>query len=277
MNVKLDEKHGKRRKLMVSQGKVLVFDLETAPIVSYTWGLFDQNVGLNQIKEDWYILAWAAKWLGDSPDKLIYRDNRNAKDQKNDKVLVVELAALLNEADIIITQNGDAFDVKKLNARAVIHKLPPIKPCKSVDILKEGRKVFKFTSHKLEYVTDILNDKYKKLKHEKYPGFELWKAILAGDKKAWVEMEKYCAYDVLATEESYQKIQGWIKTKAIHEDDTERPACKCGSHHLVAKGFAYTLVGKYQQYQCRDCRKWMRGSINLLSFEQRRKVLRDIK
>ncbi len=30
--------------------KILVLDIETAPIVAHVWGLFDQNIGLNQIK-----------------------------------------------------------------------------------------------------------------------------------------------------------------------------------------------------------------------------------
>lgn len=261
---------------MNTQPRILIFDIETAPITAYTWGLYDQNVGLNQIKSDWHLLAWAAKWFGEPASKVMYMDNSKAKDITNDKALVMGLAKLLNEADIIITQNGDAFDVKKLNARAVIHRLPPIKPCKSTDILKEGRKVFKFTSHKLEYITDILNDKYKKLKHEQYPGFELWKAILSGDKKAWPVMQKYCIYDVLATEESYQKIQGWIKTQnlACYIDDAVM-RCKCGSDQLTKEGYAHTDAGKYQVYHCKVCGKWPRSPMNLLTREQRQNRLRD--
>ena len=261
---------------MNSQPKILVFDLETAPITAFTWGLYDQNIGLNQIKHDWHLLAWAAKWYGEPASKVMYMDNSNAKHIQDDRNLVVGLAKLLNEADIIITQNGEAFDVKKLNARAVIHRLPPIKPCKGTDILKEGRKVFKFTSHKLEYITDVLNDKYKKLKHEKYPGFELWKALLAGDKQAWPVMKKYCIHDVLATEESYQKIQGWIKTQnmACYIDDAIM-RCKCGSDSLIKKGFAHTEAGKYQIYNCQACGKWPRSPINVLTSEQKKTRFRD--
>ena len=82
-------------------------------------------------------------------------DNSKSHNVQDDKQLVAGLSKLLNEADVIITQNGDAFDVKKLNARAIINKLPPIKPVRSIDILKEGRKIFKFTSHKLEYYSRL--------------------------------------------------------------------------------------------------------------------------
>lgn len=258
--------------------KTLIFDIETSPLVSYTWGLFDQNIGLNQLKEDWYLLAWAAKWLDDPASKTMYMDNRGSKDIRGDKRLVEKLAALINEADVIITQNGESFDVKKLNARAVINGLPPIKRCASTDILKEGKKVFKFTSHKLEYVTEKLNKKYKKLKHNEYPGFELWSAILKGDKKAWDVMKKYTIHDVLSTEETYRIIQGWICTQsraALAEDGLIR--CKCGSDKLEKRGFARTDSGKFQSYHCLSCGKWPRGAVNLLTSKQRKNMLRERK
>jgi hypothetical protein len=257
--------------------KILTFDIETAPVTAYVWGLYDQTVGLNQIKDDWHLLAWAAKWYGDPPSKTMYMDNRKAKDVTNDKKLVQGLATLLNEADIIITQNGDAFDVKKLNARAILNGLPPIKSCRSTDILKEGRKVFKFTSHKLEYISDKLNKKYKKLKHHEYPGFELWKAVLAGDKKAWNVMKKYTIHDVLATEEAYATIQDWIKTYslAVYRDDSTL-RCLCGSPVGRKSGYYYTDIGKFQTYRCsrQGCKKRSRSRTNLLSAEKKRSILR---
>lgn len=256
--------------------RILVWDLETAPIQAYVWGLYDQNVGLNQIKSDWHLLSWAAKWLGDPASKTMYMDNSKAKDVKDDKDLVNGIANLLNEADAIITQNGDAFDVKKLNARAIINGLPPIKPVRSTDILKEGRKVFKFTSHKLEYVTNMLNKKYKKLKHSKYPGFELWSAILAGDKKAWAEMKKYCIHDVLSTEEAYLNIQGWIKTQNMASYlDSVTMRCQCGSDDLQARGYAHTDKAKFQVYRCNTCGKWPRGTVNLLSADKKKSLLKE--
>lgn len=258
--------------------RILVFDIETAPITAYTWGLFDQNIGLNQVKADWHLLSWAAKWYGDPASKVMYMDNSRSKDISNDKALVEGLANLLNQADGIITQNGTSFDVKKLNARAAIHRLPPIAPVKSTDILREGRKVFKFTSHKLEYVADVLNTKYKKLKHDDYPGFDLWKAILEGDKKAWAAMKTYCIHDVLSTEEAFQNIQGWIKTQNVQAFTDGKPGkCTCGSKKLESRGFCYTTVGQYQRYRCTACGKWTRGSTNLLTVEQRRGIIRETK
>ena len=44
--------------------KILLLDIETAPNTVYTWGLFKQNIAINQIESPGYILCWAAKWLG---------------------------------------------------------------------------------------------------------------------------------------------------------------------------------------------------------------------
>ncbi len=260
----------------MSKIRALIFDVESAPITAYVWKLWDQNVGLNQIKTDWHLLSFAAKWLGDPPSKVVYMDNSRAKDITDDKALVKGLARLLNQADIVITQNGEAFDTKKLNARAVINGLPPIKPYKSTDILKEGRKVFSFTSHKLEYITEKLNVKYKKLKHDAYPGFELWSAILKGDKKAWAEMRRYNIHDVLATEEAYLKIAAWIKTQQLAsyvEDNVIR--CPCGSDNLERRGYARTEAGKYRVFRCRSCGKWPRSAENLFDKKKRMGNLRD--
>jgi len=261
---------------MSQQPKILVFDIETAPITAYTWGLWDQNIGINQIKSDWHILSWGAKWYGESVDKVMYMDNSKVRNVQDDKALVKGLWNLLDQADIVIAQNGDKFDIKKFNARAAIHGLPPVSPFKSTDTLKESKKVFSFTSHSLEYMSEKLNTKYKKLKHDKYPGFELWKAVLAGDQKAWAEMKVYCIHDVLATEELYQKIQGWIKTQnmACFFDDAE-VRCRCGSTNIYKKGFVFTDAGKFQGYKCKDCGKRPKGRINLLSTLKKKNLLKE--
>jgi len=47
-----------------SEAKILFLDIESAPSRVYTWGLFNQNIALNQIEEPGYTLCWAAKWFG---------------------------------------------------------------------------------------------------------------------------------------------------------------------------------------------------------------------
>ena len=157
---------------MINPLRILCLDIETFPLEVYSWVLGEVHIPLDFLKTDWTVCAFAAHWYGDPADKIIYLDNRGRKDLRNDKKLVkIELVKLMNEADVIIGQNVKNFDIRKLAARAVFHKLPPFRPVKITDILTEERRVFAFTSHKLAYKTELINERYKKLKHSKFPGF----------------------------------------------------------------------------------------------------------
>jgi len=251
--------------------RVLVFDIETAPILGYVWGLWENNVGLNQVKSDWYILSWAAKWLGDK--KVMYQDQRNAKNIENDKELLKGIWRLLDEADIVITQNGKAFDQKKLNARFIMNGFQPPSSYKHIDTRLIAKKHFAFTSNKLEYMTDKLNKKYKKLKHSEFGGFELWSECLKGNLSAWKTMEKYNKYDVLATEELYNTLIPWdssVNFNLYH--DSEDNTCKCGSTEFWQNGHEYTSVGKFKRFKCKKCGAYTRDRENLFSKEKRKSL-----
>lgn len=259
----------------VTKPKVLIFDIETAPIKAHVWGLWDQNVALNQISTDWYVLSWAAKWLGDPPTKIMYYDQRREKNVENDKILIKKIWDLLDQADIVLTQNGKKFDVKKLNARFLHHKMKPPSPYKHIDTLQIAKKNFAFTSNKLEYMTDRFCTKYKKLVGgRKYAGFLMWDECMKGNVKAFKEMEKYNKYDVLSLEELYNVFQPWDTTISfgLYLDD-ESPVCNCGSCKFEKRGYSVTTTGKFQRYQCTNCGKWHRGRENLLSTNKRKQSL----
>lgn len=250
--------------------KVLFFDIETAPILAYSWGIWDQNIGLNQIKEDWFILSWSAKWLGD--DKIMYMDQRNAKRVNNDKKLLKAIWKLLDDADIVVTQNGKSFDQKKLYARFIMNDMPPPSSFQHHDTKRMASKHFAFTSNKLEYLSDKLNKKYRKIKNS---GFTLWTRCLDGDLSAWKEMEEYNKHDVLALEELYIKLRTWEPTvnySAYKEDGIRR--CVCGNNKFSNKGYAYTSVGKYKRYKCTKCGKNYQSRTNLLTKEHKSRLLK---
>ena len=71
--------------------KIGTLDIETAPIDSHTWGLFDQNVGLNMINNEWTILSYCYKPLDGGPRSVIYRDTSNEADPRADGELLFEL------------------------------------------------------------------------------------------------------------------------------------------------------------------------------------------
>lgn len=253
--------------------KVLCLDIETTPCEVYSWGLGEQHHTLDFLKRDYTICAWAAHWVGQPVSEAIYQDNRGKRDVFNDKQLVKNLIKLMNRADIIIGQNVRSFDIRKVAARADFHKLPPFRPTRVTDILTEERRVFALTSHKLAHKTQR-NVTYKKLDHKEYPGFGLWLGVMDDDIRAWKSMEEYCIYDVLSTEERYLSVRGWIQTHALGPIDGIT-RCKCGSTNIRPKGYAQTDAGKFQIYLCRDCGKWPRSPINLLTKQEKSARLRE--
>lgn len=261
----------KQAKSVANPVKVLILDIETAPIVSYTWGTFQQNVALNQIVEDWAILSWSAKWLGSN--NVMYEDTRNEKNPRNDKKILKTIWKLLDEADVVIGQNSKSFDVKKLNARFILNGMQPPSSFRQIDTMRLARKHFAFTSNKLEYMTKNLCTSNKKSSHAKFSGFELWKECLAGNIEAWNEMRDYNIKDILATEELYRKLQPWdnsLNFNVYH--DAFHFQCSCGSVDFKKKGHVYTNNGKYVRYICNDCGAESRDKDNLLIKEKRQSL-----
>lgn len=279
MTTKKVKKKSKKMKKNEQQAQVLFLDIETSPLLAYCWGLWDQNVGLNQIQVDWYCIAWAAKWMNDPKSKVIYRDQRDKDDIENDKEILEEMWDLLDQADWVIGHNLDKFDLKKLNTRFIMHGMKPPSSFRTEDTLKMARRKFSFTSNKLAYLTDKLCTKYKKLNHGKFAGFELWKQSLSRNPKAWQEMEKYNIYDVLSLEELYHILAPWaskINYQLYTDENSEETVCSCGSKDFYENGNAFTASGKYKRYRCSVCGKEVRAGQNLLSKEKRKSLKRNI-
>jgi hypothetical protein len=261
----------------VGKAKILIFDIETAPIVAHVWKLWDNNVGLNQMVTDWHVMGWSAKWLDAPEDEIMYMDQRNAKNVEDDKVILKELWHLLNEADGVITQNGRNFDQRKVQARFLINDFDPNSTYQHCDVKIESQRLFGFPSHKLEYMTDKINKKYKKLKHNKFPGHELWVECLKGNKEAWDEMELYNKHDVLSLEEFFQRIAPWgvrLNLNVFHDDVDY--VCLCGGKEHTKDGFYHTKLGKFQRYRCKKCGHPVRDRINLFSKEKRDSLLQEV-
>jgi hypothetical protein len=187
--------------------RVLVVDIETKPMLANVWGLFDQNISLNQLEDEGGIFSWSAKWIGEK--EVAYKDVKG--NMKKEKQLLIPLWKMMDEADIIIGQNSNKFDIKKLNAKYLEYKLGAPSEYKKIDTMLLARRYFSFVSNKLEYMSKKFC-KIKKLSHSKFPGQELWNACKRGNKQAWAEMKKYNIQDVLATEELFMVLSEFDKT-----------------------------------------------------------------
>ena len=262
---------------MGSEPKVLVLDIETAPMLANIWSLWQEPRNTQLVLNDWYIMTWAAKWLGDK--KVMAMSMFGAKGYKpgseNDKTLLEGMHALMNEADYIIAHNGDRFDIKKINTRFLEHGISPPTPYKSIDTLKIVKRYFAFTSNKLDYVAKkLLGD--EKLKHD---GLALWQNCIAGDPSAWKTMLKYNEKDVTLLERVYYKLRAWDHLHpnfAVHSTKDVLSCTVCGSDNVKPTGDTVkTSTGAYLGYVCSDCGHQMRGKTNVRTYTQTQSTLRN--
>lgn len=231
--------------------KILLYDIETSPLIGFTWKTWDTNI--IQVKDDFQILCWSAKWL----DGKMMSGSMQGK--KSDKECVKELWKLFDEADVIIGHNSNKFDNKKVTARFIYHKLPPPSPYKTVDTLLEVRKVAAFTSNKLDDLGEVLGEG-RKLKTD----FSLWLGCMNNDPASFKKMQDYNKQDVLLLEKLYLRLLPYMKSHpnmGMYDNEVECP--KCGSKHLQSRGYAINKSTKYRRMQCLDCGSWCRENINL--------------
>ena len=231
--------------------KILLLDIESSPNVAHVWGIWQQNVGLNQLMESSYVLCYAAKWLGE--DEMFFDSVHISKPKK----MLKGIHALLNEADAVIHYNGTKFDIPTLNKEFLLHRYAPPSPYKQIDLLRVVRSNFRFPSNKLDYVAQRLG-LGKKHAHE---GHELWVKCMNGDKDAWGRMEEYNIQDVILLESLYNSLLPWIKNHPNQNLFSENQVCPtCASTQLHKRGTAVSSTGTYQRYQCRSCGAWSQGT-----------------
>lgn len=254
--------------------KTLILDIETSPLSSYHWGLWQQNIGDPMRFDDdrSFMMSIAMKWLGS--DEVFYFENRT----EDDSEILKETFKFLDRADLVVAHNGKKFDLKKINAFALINNLKPPSPYRIIDTLVEAKKHFAFERNTLDYIARALGCSHK-LKHEDFSGFELWKQCLAGNSKAWDEMRIYNEADVTVLEEVYLKMRPYIKSHpnvAVTANSTVPLCASCGSANLTQDGYSITNVSKFVKYVCNDCGSFSRERKSVLEPKIKEKLLTSV-
>lgn len=241
--------------------KVILFDIETAPILGYSWSLHETEV-LEVVRPS-YLLCFAWKELDTGTTNCLSLRNfaKHGKNNDGEKQLVSAMWKLLNSVDVVIAHNGDAFDAKRANAFFMRHGLKPPQRYKTIDTLKEYKKVAKNDSHKLDFLGKDLGLGRK----VHTGGISLWMGCMNGEAKAWQKMETYCKQDVRLLEAVYKDIRPWMKAHPNMSVLIGRDGCpKCGHTVLIKSKERLTATGWALQYQCKGCgsyctRRWAKG------------------
>src|SRR5258706_102053 len=121
-----------------------------------------------------------------------------------------------------------------------------------------GKKVFGFSSNKLDYLAKFLGVG-EKIETE----YQLWLDVMNGSKTALATMVKYNKHDVVINEKVYDKMLPFLRNHphmgAMSGKDKNCSCPNCGSTNVKKNGIKYTAAGvKKQEIQCNDCRHFAR-------------------
>ena len=258
--------------------RILVLDIETLPMECFVWGLFKQRLSPDQIIEDWSIVSWSAKWLFEDEVMGEVVDCVEAN-EKEDWRIVSEAWHLLDEADILIGQNIQSFDRRKLNARFILNGHKPPSSYQVIDTLKVSQKHFAFASHKLDYLGQLLLNK-EKIKTD----YDLWKRCVnrrryttkKDQEAALQEMLMYNKGDVLLTEEVYLELRPWITSHpnlGLYVSGEGEKCANCGSDKLKWSGKYFTPAGRFKSYRCGSCGAVGRSRYSDLTSDEKKQLV----
>ena len=248
----------------MSDLKVLLFDIECSIPKVYTYGLHDQNISIANIIEHPRMIAFTAKWLG---QKKVFAFSEFHQSRRE---MLEAIHTLMDEADVVVGWNSRGFDVKWVNSEFLVEKMTPPSPFKQIDLMQETKRNARFLSNKLDYISERLLGDNK----IDYNMARMWIKVDNPNtsekdrKREWDAMIRYAKKDTVLLEPLFNELRPWLKMPhPISQGDDK---CRnCGSGDLEKRGRTATLNGTYQQYRCKSCGAWPRGSARISSTNLR--------
>lgn len=233
---------------------ILFLDIETQPDLVYTWGVYEENA--IEVKEHWQVLTFSAKWYHGTHITKGLCDYKGYKAGCSDKHLIRELWHLLDKADIVVGHNAKKFDIKKLNARFIVHGMKPPRPYAIVDTKTEVKRVAGFSSNKLDWLCAQLGIG-RKMEHQ---GFPVWRGCMLGDMHAWEVMKKYNRQDVVLLEQLYLTLAPWMKqpNAGMWVEKTVCSNPSCMGQDMSYDGYRRNATTLYHRVICNTCGLRMR-------------------
>jgi predicted RNA-binding Zn-ribbon protein involved in translation (DUF1610 family) len=245
--------------------KRLYIDIETSPMTALIFRIGQKiSIGHENIIDDGRISVIGYKWEGKEVKAMTWKHGC-------DKELLKAFVPILMQADEVIAHNGDRFDLPLIRARCLFHRIPIPAQLPSVDTLKQARKGFLFPSRRLDFLGKHMGHEGKR----QHSGFDLWKRVHFGDRKALREMVEYCKRDVELLENVHRTLSPYVTPAqhlAIVAGGIYKHHCpECGSDHVVRNGSrrVSALGSVKQQMQCKDCQRFYLVNERVLEKELR--------
>jgi len=246
---------------------VFVYDIECTGLLGYSYGMWETNI--HKVMEYPILLSFAYTWYDISrandptyKPKIICRTLADTDtyevNPKDDTLLIKELYALRNQADVLIGHNSKQFDDKVSNMFFMkYNNLNPPVPVQQLDTKIMAKQIGRFPSNSLNQLADFFGIGHK----TETTHADLWFDSITGGKdgrKAMKKMAVYNKQDVNLTIGVYQRLKPWYRTPVnfarIANLELACPNCLKSNYHQ--EGTRPTKTGRYQRYQCNECFHW---------------------
>lgn len=195
-----------------------------------------------------YIMCFAAKWH--TSDEVIFHDERGRDGRQR---MVKAMWELVNEADVLVTYNGDKADIPWMKEEFKYAGLPKPMPAKSIDLYKQLKGEFALPYRSLRYAAREFGS-IPKLETD---GLDLWERCEQGDPEAWALMQSYNETDVRTTEDLWFDFLPWLNGSThlgVLIGDGEMRCPNCGSTSMTSQPKpARAYVREYQAFRCDEC------------------------
>lgn len=243
---------------MTSEPRILYWDIETSlqPVAVFQLANNDW-IDPSNILSERYIICGSWQWEGEKKVQsvsVLDDAKRYRKDPHDDYHVVRRLHEVLSSADVIVHHNGDSFDKRYLETRALAHGLGPLAPVQTLDTYKVAKSRLMLNSNKLDYIGKLLK-LGRKIKTT--PG--LWMRVLNGDAKAIREMVTYNKQDVVLLRKVFHRLKPYFSNH-INLHLFGKTGCpRCGSKKVQSRGVHRAISRTYRRFACQACGGWFRA------------------
>lgn len=242
--------------------RILLLDIETLPGEYYAFDPKVEYLSPDKQIKDWSIACWSAKWLFDEEIMGEVVSARNAF-YREDRSILGGIWKLMNEADIVVTQNGINFDIKKLYSKFIENSFAPPSEYKTVDTMKTAKEVFGWSYNRLDELGQKLGIG-KKIDMS----FVDWKNCLTNNEDAELALDylfTYCKRDISPLlEDVYLAMLPYIKGHPnlnvyTNHDGDVCPKCESSDLKWGEKSYS-TPQGLWDSFRCSACGATGRGT-----------------
>ena len=231
--------------------KRLFWDIETSPNVVLSWRVgYKIRIDCDNILKERAIICIGYKWQHEkTPHCLEWNKG-------DDKEMILRFLEIAQDADELVAQNGDSFDLPWFKTRCLFHGVKSLPKFRTADTLQWAKRNLYFNSNKLDYMASYLG-----IGHKIHTDFKLWKDIVLNNcPNAMKKMTTYCMQDVVLLQKVWERLNMVVSPK-IHNAvllGGEKWQCpRCVSDSVQSRGKSVTAAGTIQhRMQCLKCGGW---------------------